>query len=741
MIAPKRLQRKGLLKMKKLIIQLENCYGIKKLEHRFDFSVKDKVHAIYAPNGSMKSSLAQTFKDLSEGKKSKDRIYPTRENKRTITDEKGNELPEGTVVVIPPYDEVFGNDEKTSTLLVNDKMKKEYEQLHIEIDRSKDAFLKAMKKQSGSKKNLEAEISLAFTKSDTKFFQALFRIKEELLKQKDAPFEFVHYDTIFDDKVLGFLGTKDFKAAIEEYVKRYNELIGGSTFFKKGVFEYYNGAAIAKNLADNGFFEAKHTVSLNAAEKMEEISSQKQLEELINKEQESITKDKDLQKKFAEIEVLLNKNQTLKALRAYLTQHETLLPHLANIDDFKEEIWKSYFKAQIELYTDLITKYQDTEARRKQIEEEASRERTQWEEAIEIFNERFFVPFTLTANNKTAVILGEEGVLSLAFTFDDGNDSVSVERTTLLEALSQGEKKALYVLHIIFEIEARRKAQLETLFVIDDLADSFDYKNKYAIVQYLKEIAEEPLFRQIILTHNFDFFRTIHYKLVPYSQCLTVNKSDTDVTLEKAEHIRNPFVNAWKPKFFEDARKRIASIPFMRNIIEYTKGESDPDYLTLTSLLHWKADSAGVLQRDLDRIFKTLFGEEKEWADGDTPVLDMIRAEAKACLTNGGGYKFENKIVLSIAIRIDADRFMVTKIVESGGTVEVGLNQSSALLDTFEASHTTESDAIQILQRVLLMTPENIHLNSFMYEPILDMADDHLKKLYKEVLALNGEGE
>ena len=34
------------------------------------------------------------------------------------------------------------------------------------------------------------------------------------------------------------------------------------------------------------------------------------------------------------------------------------------------------------------------------------------------------------------------------------------------------------------------------------------------------------------------------------------------------------------------------------------------------------------------------------------------------------------------------------------------------------------------------MTPENIHLNSFMYEPILDMSDDHLRVLYEEVSSL-----
>ena len=57
-----------------------------------------------------------------------------------------------------------------------------------------------------------------------------------------------------------------------------------------------------------------------------------------------------------------------------------------------------------------------------------------------------------------------------------------------MQALSTGEKKALYILNIIFEIEARTKAGQQTLLVVDDIADSFDYKNKYAIIQYLLDI-------------------------------------------------------------------------------------------------------------------------------------------------------------------------------------------------------------------------------------------------------------
>lgn len=97
-------------------------------------------------------------------------------------------------------------------------------------------------------------------------------------------------------------------------------------------------------------------------------------------------------------------------------------------------------------------------------------------------------------------------MLDLGYTFNDATESMPVTRDALLKSLSQGEKKALYILNIIFEIEVRRQAGQETLFVVDDIADSFDYKNKYAIIQYLNDISEGPVFKQVILTHNFYFF-------------------------------------------------------------------------------------------------------------------------------------------------------------------------------------------------------------------------------------------
>ena len=721
--------------MKTLTINLEHCYGIRKLDEKLDFSTA-KAIAIYAPNGSMKTSLAQTFQDIAAGTDSKDRIFPARVCTRVVRDENDADLPKDSVLVVRPYEETLGHSTKTSTLLVNAKLRTEYEALHADIDAAKDAFLKAMKEQSHSKRDLEKEISIAFTATDDKFYIALNRIRDEVANRPDAPLKDVPYDLIFDEKVQSLLNTKDFKKTIGDYTKKYNELLAASTYFKKGVFNYYNAGQIAKQLADNGFFAAKHSVNLNAGEK-KEITSQKELEDLIASEKEAISNDKDLRKKFAEIEKLIQKNAPLREFEAYLQNHEELLTKFDNMGDFRQEVWKAYIDARFDLYRALLEKYQAAEARRKEIQDQAEKERTQWEEVIDIFNSRFAVPFKLLAANKVDVILGQQEMLSLGFIFSDGADQAPVDRTALLQTLSTGEKKALYVLNVLFEIEVRKKAAQDTLIIVDDIADSFDYKNKYAIIQYLMDISECPHFWQIILTHNFDFFRTVESRFVDYNNCLMASKTATGVALEKAAGIKNVFINDWKGAFYSDPKKKIASIAFIRNLIEYTRGDADPGFLKLTSLLHWKADSQAITVSDLDGIYNGLFSATASSPDGQKPVVKLIADEAEKCLTAPDGINFANKVVLAIATRLVAEQFMVDKINDAAFVAGIVSNQTARLLKKYQELHPAERGALDVLQRVALMTPENIHLNSFMYEPILDMSDTHLRTLYKEVKSLH----
>ncbi len=50
-----------------LDIELENCYGISKLKKIFNLTKSDNccgVNSLYAPNGTLKTSLTKTFKDI-----------------------------------------------------------------------------------------------------------------------------------------------------------------------------------------------------------------------------------------------------------------------------------------------------------------------------------------------------------------------------------------------------------------------------------------------------------------------------------------------------------------------------------------------------------------------------------------------------------------------------------------------------------------------------------------------------
>lgn len=182
--------------------------------------------------------------------------------------------------------------------------------------------------------------------------------------------------------------------------------------------------------------------------------------------------------------------------------------------------------------------------------------------------------------------------------------------------------------------------------------------------------------------------------------------------------------------------KRIACIPFIRNILEYTKDDKDPDYLTLTSLLHWKPDTATITEGTLDAIFNGAFSKTDAWQSPQAPVIDLIRAKATEAVNAGDGANFPNKIVLSIAIRLLAERHMVHAINDHSRTDSIPGNQTYKLYKTYQSEGLGSPDTLHILDSVLLMTPENIHVNSFMYEPIIDMSDAHLRKLFNEVKSL-----
>jgi hypothetical protein len=723
--------------VKRLDIELVNCHGIRDLHASVKFGSGNAV-AVYAPNGTMKTSFALTMAELSRGIDTQDRMFPDRQTVRSVRDQDGTDVLPEDVVVVLSYDEELGPTESTSTLLVNSELRKEYESLQQELMTSRDELVAVLKDQSGTKQNIPDLVSNLFTQKSENFFTALVRLSYEIGAQESAPFADIPYDLLFNSKVQPILGNDELQGALADYVTRLNELLDTSTFFSRDTFTFYNAANVTKSLGDNGFFAANHSVMLHGdGNDSQELTNKAELDALIAAEKERITEDAALRKRLLAVEKALNKNVDTRAFFDYVSEHVELLPEFANVDSFEQEIWKSYIKTHEAAYLRVVECYKDAEKRRREIEQQAAAESTRWERVIDIFNDRFFVPFRLIATNRDKVVLGQEKLLKLGFEFEEGSESTEVERGDLLEVLSTGEKKALYILNVLFEVETRKSSGRTTLFVVDDIADSFDYKNKYAIIQYLKEMSEEPAFRLVLLTHNFDFFRTLESRGVTgYDRCFMAQKGQDGVVLSKAVGIKNPFIRDFKLNFFTDGMKRVACIPFIRNILEYTKGEDDPDYLRLTSLLHWKSDTEAITQQDLDSIFTEVFGGESSWEEPAGSVVDLITEQAALALKADDGVNFENKIVLSIAIRLLSERHMVQSLSDADFTDNIQANQAQALLKAYKNRGHGDQETVDVLDAVVLMTPENIHVNSFMYEPIIDMSDVHLRKLYSDVLNL-----
>lgn len=726
--------------METLNIALKNCHGIRELDATLTFGDDRNAAAIYAPNGTMKTSFARTLADLSNGDETTDHMFPARETTRSVTDENGNDLDPNDVVVVLSYDEDLGPTEATSTLLVNQELRTEYEGLRVDLVEARERLVEALKVQSGTKQDVVTTISRVFTQQDDSFFTALVRISYEVEQLEDAPFADLPHDLLFNDKVDLILRSPALQAALTQYVTRLNELLDESTFFSRDKFSFYQASNVTKSLGDNRFFEANHSLLLHGGDESRAVTSQDDLDALITEEKERIAEDPALRKKLDGVERALQKNIDTRKFFEFISSHEELLPEFANVNSFHQNVWKSYLKTHEELFQHAVRCFKDTEVRRKEIEQQAAAESTQWEKVIKIFNDRFFVPFRLSAENKHRVALGQETVLKLVFQFEEGGESTGVERDELLQVLSNGEKKALYILNVLFEMEARKAAGRETLFVVDDLADSFDYKNKYAIIQYLKEMADQTNFKLILLTHNFDFFRTLRSRgVVSYDRCFMAQKSESKVVLSQAEHINNPFIHGFKKNFFSNGMQRVASIPFVRNILEYTKGTDDEDYINLTSLLHWKQDSRSITNADLDSIFIDTFrGQEgKSWSQPGQAVIDLLIEQADAALLADEGVNFENKIVLSIATRLLAESYMVAELNDPSFTSAIRGNQTQKLFQAFRGRGHGTTETRDTLDGVVLMTPENIHVNSFMYEPIIDMSDSALRNLYADIKNLS----
>lgn len=740
----------------KVSVQFKYCYGIKHLEFTFNFSERNVI-AVYARNGTMKTSFAKTLKkiQMEQAEEICDAIFEIKGTASVKADNRDIKTTE--LFVINSFETAYQSN--LSPLLVNEEIKNH---LH-DLFQVKEKLFRTLEALSGLRETRTREGKMVYELEETiihdlglksdGFLRALSRL--EPCPSED--FSFVQYCQIFNESVEKKIKTKEFQTAIREYIDYGDKLYKAHEFLRKGNLTLPRLREIHKELEKDRYFCERNTIVLAG---LPPIRTDAELGEIIKALDGELKNSPALHK----IEKLLSdvKGSLFKDV---IEMHPELLDWLTTerLPSLRKLLWYSYFqktRAELDL---LRQKYSELSHEIGEIKTED----TPWQKILQIYKQRFFVPYELEISNLQSSIIGES-VPKVEFLFKSDGQTCRMNRDRLetLNTLSQGEKRALYLLNVICDIEKvkqKTKQDERVLFIIDDIADSFDYKNKYAIVEYLYEMAQDPRFKLIILSHNFDFFRTIVSRLyIPRSNCLYACSSDSSVSLINAPYLKQP-IQYWKDNPTEEVV--IAMIPFVRNLCEYGQdrhigkqnGKRCSDYTILTNLLHEKEGTDKILFADLKDIYQEYLGIDITQVQQSKPILATLyeicdNMTTKNCM-------LEDKIILSMAIRHKAERFMENRLREYNGIIigqsknpkkageirkETGTaflerikkeaNQTRALLDGYMQIGTQVD--LAILRRVAILTPENIHINAFMYEPIMDMDIEDLLSLYRQTKSL-----
>lgn len=718
----------------KLKLELANCYGINSLSNELNFTKSannDGVNSFYAPNGTLKTSLAKTFKDVETDSPTTDLIFPERVTRRDIKID-NVDITSEQVMVIDSYNESYSS-RQISTLLVNDTLKQQYGTALSEVDEKRSKLLKELVKTSG-KRDISALLCDAFNKPEKSLLDLLTDLLQQTLPDHTRFHEF-KYAELFNPKVIELISSGDFNQELAEYVDTYDKLIQESSVLSK-TFNHQKAGVVSKSLTETGFFSASHSVNISVNGAKQEVTSKDELNLLLQNEQDKILQSPELKEKFSRVDGKLKTKDT-QAFRDFIAEHQELLSEYQNLAEFKQSVLLGYLQSQQSAWEDLVQTYRQNQELVGNIIHQAQQQKTTWEAVVETFNKRFKVPFKLSVGNQDEVILNGAAP-AIKFEFNDGRgESEQVSQLGLIAALSQGEKRALYILNVLFEIEIRRQNTQPILIVIDDIADSFDYKNKYAIVEYLRDIAKVTHFSLLLLTHNFDFHRIVSSRLGAKRQNRHLAiKSPNKITVRKEKYQKDVF-SAWKQELATNERYLLASIPFTRNIAEYCGHKAH--FLRLTSLLHLKTDTKDIKVSDIQALYRNVFIDQATLVlpNGQDLVFDKIMQQSDTLLAaNQDSPELECKVILAMAIRLRAEQFMITQIADQEFIEGITSNQTRELFDKYVGKFPAEADTISLLDQVNLMTPENIHLNSFMYEPILDMSAHSLYQLYADVKQL-----
>lgn len=730
----------------------KNCYGLEDFTlEEINFDSQNSKAIIYAPNGVMKSSFSKVLEDISRKKKTVDRIFPENPSSYTVeyyesvyteNAKRTKKTVQPNIYVINSFDEKFeAYSDSVATILADDHIRKKYDEIHGAFSAEIDSIIDLYRNHTGlSDEEIRSQICIDFCLPvDTDWETIISNLTEQqALVETHKAFSNIKYSLLFNSYTEKILKESTFQEKIQQYLETYEKLVKKSTLLSLQ-FDDYNASEFGKTIEKTKLFSANHKVLLNNGMVISDMS---EWETLITEEIKKINDTPELASIHTSISKMLNGNAASRTLKDIIKDNKKIIKFLQNIDELKKSMWLTYLEAED---FDINKLNESIKAKLKEMEDllaEADKQRAQWDNVIKVFRKRFHAPFEVGIENPKRVMFNNEPA-RLTFTYVRGAERKTKTKEELMSCLSVGEKRALYLLQVLFDLEKIKNMANKTgkkqLVVADDIADSFDYSNKYAIIEYLSELSENQMIDLLILTHNFDFYRTISSRLdIKYNMCFIAQKTaNGKVVMSKFQYKKDFFSNGIiEPircgNLNDDAKLRafFAAVPFCRNICEYTNDTQLGEFLT--GVLHVKLNTDKVTIKDCWEKLKEKFSlkelicdcEANTWVSTIYKLADNISNEDTTEVS------LVNKIILSIAIRLKTEFYLRDVLLANNSEIECKKDQTRTWANRAKEKITVLDK--EIIRDVLLITPESLHVNAFMYEPLIDIPNYQLIDLYKK---------
>lgn len=727
----------------------KNVFGIKTLTGADTFGT---LNVVYSPNGTAKSSIADVIKNVSVGDSIEDvygsGLVPTYEFDidGTIYNET-NMIPFNVLKYCGVDSFELNESNDYSDLVVSPSAKKALSTSITSINNSlskiehillssfsKKGKGKAKKFSSnlldslsiiaGSEENITLNFALNFKTSSKQLGESL--TEEEVL-------------TLVSSKGKEVIQKPEVYKSIADYASVINSKTKGIIVDTSFNIEKLN--TFKKHIIDDGYFDDKNKRILNI--NGDNVDKSRFLE-MVEQENLNIYGTDDVKKELDKCKESMNKNAGFATFSNMLLSKPALIKHALDYETFANEVIVTFLgTANVKSIEDEIINIKKEQATIASLRSSLTGDDNVLHDIWERFKNRFkFKKYDLEIKNKFDALTGNE--LPRFIKCQPGTDKEITDPSAL--RFSTGEIRSFNLINFIIEVERMLLKSDNFTIVLDDAVDSFDYKNKYGIIDYLVGIKDKPNVQMIVLTHNFDFYRSIvlAFGKRNTNQYFMYKDKDSNVTLydvkSKGYYLSVTDFNGWKNPSSD--KKYLSFIPFLRNVLQLENNSQHSDVLDTDKYLHYEIGVSDSLDftviEPLMKKLNFLLPPSINSSDKYLSILDSAAntiASLPIVETD-----LENKIVLGLYIRIYLERFLSLRILNRRGTAPLPSSdyaRTSSLINQANNSGYLSKEELSVVVEANVISPSYIHANSFMYEPLIDVETSTLIDVANKIRTLN----